>query len=279
MVRMTATQLRFLFAIVSLLALTGCASWKKADAAAGLAMASHVDTTKVNGQMRVRIRSRGAAVLIDLEGGRVTDFHLQPRPRWRFVRDRRDADRMAMEFDPTRSGPNLIAPPGWSTSVAPGTQPADPLAHSVYWRVDSSVNRVDLLSDAEGGLRWRKRYELDERTNALTLTVWLENTTGHAKVVDVASVLPTTAEPRTEGPVQRFWADDQWLSRKLLEGPAGAATEGDGFRFDRQRIAPRASLKWVERWRLTRGPATTPPAEPGGSPREAGPGAERVPGD
>src|SRR5687768_14563634 len=88
--------------LISTLCLSACSSgWKRADAAAGGALAPHVDTTKVDGQTVLRIRSRGAVVLIDQQGGRVIDYRLQRRPRWVFVDNDKNNERMAMRQEPT----------------------------------------------------------------------------------------------------------------------------------------------------------------------------------
>jgi hypothetical protein len=164
--------------------------------------------------------------------------------------------------------PSALAPPGWRTVLDP---PNAALDRDVYWHVDSSANRVVLLSDTRGGLRWRKTYELGERTNVLSLTVQLENRTFEPVTVSAASVIATAGALRGEGRVQRARADGQWFTRELIDGPAEAA----GFRFEHVRIEPMKRLEWSERWRLQRGEASTQPAEPAALDRSRGDGPPR----
>jgi hypothetical protein len=125
----------------------------------------------------------------------------------------------------------------------------------------ASANRIVLLSEARGGLRWRKTYELREHSNVLELTVELENRTLKPVTVSAASVVSTAGELIDEGATQRAWADGQWLSRRLVAGP----TNGDGFHFEGVRIDPLKRIRWTERWWLQRGSATTRPADPADS--------------
>ena len=250
--------------VACVVAAAGCDTWKRADGQVGRTLAMHVNTETVGDRELIVIRSRRSAVLIDQVGGRVVDFHLGRRPRFVVEVDPQSPDGQRWRQDKVPSRPNVLREPGWR-AVCDRCDPA--LDRTTYWQTDATTNRVVLLSDSVGGLRWRKTFYVDEYSGELFIDASLQNTSLHPVTVNVSSLVAARGELKTHGDTQRAWADDQWLSRRLIEGPPLQPRPPEnggvqGFDFVEQTIPAGGSLSWKEHWWITTDATGTRPSEP-----------------
>lgn len=253
----------------------GCASWKRADAAMGLALVPNADTVKVDGRPLIRLRGKRSAVWIDAHGGRVVDYHLQDRPTWFWEPDPQKTDGQRQHFVEGARGPNLLQPPGWRTTLTP---PRAALDESDYWQVDGAPGELTLLSDEVDGLRWRKTFHITDAGD-LWITVELQNLRHSGEATGMASELsaagPVAPPAATSAPAgaaraparEQAWFEGHWLLREVARGPEGAT----GFTFPLGKGASRT--RWTEHWWISKAATATQPAGPPPAPKV--PGAKR----
>lgn len=242
-----------LLLLLAALAAGGCDGFKRFDTSAGLLTKFNVDAIKRDGRQLIRMHSQAARVRIDPVGSRVLAFQRHRRPG-AFLRsnDHNDSPSSTVAPNPLDAGP-------WRLDIQVDGQP---LKASRDWMVDAGMIRLVLLADAQLGLRVRRAFTLYDN-GVLDVEVSLLNTTFRPLEIDAASVLPDAGVVKKEGYTRHRRYGEQWLSRRLMEGPAEL---GGTFRLSGHHLPALERVRWVERWWITPigpdGEPESPAAEP-----------------
>ena len=241
----------------------GCAEWKRIDAMAGTALSPGVVVGEApGGRPTVRIQSKNATVMIDAIGARVVSFRL----------------RGVSASDVEKLGSDAVVEPGWFTTMYPEFE-TGALDRSSYWHSDSGNRSISLLSDAVGGLRWRKTFTLhdsglleieatliNETSTAVTRTIE-SFANGPEPVSDKGELLENT---ETTGALRvSRYAGGQWFTREI-HGPRIAAWDKSSVKFTTMSLAWLEKFSWRESWWLSAGESSTVPTTM--------PAADRLPG-